>query len=68
MRYEVLVGDEGRAKTPTLSKFSKGSVTVALNRGPHLTPCNWPLILSSLKSLLETGTPLEAATRWPKNM
>ncbi len=26
----------------------------------------WPAILSSLKSLLETGTPLEETRRWPK--
>jgi uncharacterized protein YndB with AHSA1/START domain len=26
----------------------------------------WPLILASLKSLLETGEPLEATCRWPK--
>ncbi len=28
----------------------------------------WPMILSSLKSLLETGEPLEASRRWPKNL
>ena len=28
----------------------------------------WPPILSSLKSLLETGTPLEETARWPKGM
>ncbi len=27
----------------------------------------WPLILASLKSLLETGAALEATRRWPKN-
>ena len=26
----------------------------------------WPVILSSLKSLLETGEPLEATRRWPE--
>lgn len=26
----------------------------------------WPPLLSSLKSLLETGEPLEATTKWPK--
>jgi uncharacterized protein YndB with AHSA1/START domain len=26
----------------------------------------WPLILASLKSLLETGQPLEATCRWPE--
>ncbi len=26
----------------------------------------WPMILSSLKSLLETGEPLEGTRRWPK--
>ena len=25
----------------------------------------WPAILSSLKSMLETGEPLEATRRWP---
>ena len=28
----------------------------------------WPAILSSLKSLLETGDSLEATKHWPKNM
>jgi uncharacterized protein YndB with AHSA1/START domain len=28
----------------------------------------WPMILSSLKSLLETGEPLEETRRWPKGM
>jgi uncharacterized protein YndB with AHSA1/START domain len=28
----------------------------------------WPQILASLKSLLETGAPLEATRRWPKDM
>ena len=28
----------------------------------------WPMLLSSLKSLLETGEPLEASTRWPKGV
>jgi uncharacterized protein YndB with AHSA1/START domain len=28
----------------------------------------WPMILASLKSLLETGEPLEETRRWPKGM
>jgi uncharacterized protein YndB with AHSA1/START domain len=28
----------------------------------------WPTILSSLKSLLETGKPLEATAKWPEGM
>jgi uncharacterized protein YndB with AHSA1/START domain len=28
----------------------------------------WPKILSSLKSLLETGAPLAAANKWPKGL
>jgi uncharacterized protein YndB with AHSA1/START domain len=28
----------------------------------------WPLILASLKSLLETGEPLEATRRWPESL
>ena len=28
----------------------------------------WPHILASLKSLLETGEPLEQNRRWPKGM
>ncbi len=28
----------------------------------------WPMILASLKSLLETGEPLEESRRWPKGM
>jgi hypothetical protein len=29
---------------------------------------SWPLILSSLKSLLKTGEPLEANRRWPEGI
>lgn len=32
------------------------------------TSQGWPPILSSLKSLLETGAPLEATRRWPKGI
>jgi hypothetical protein len=28
----------------------------------------WPLILTSLKSLLETGEPLETSRQWPKGL
>ena len=28
-------------------------------------PTGWPAILSSLKSLLETGQPVEETRRWP---
>jgi uncharacterized protein YndB with AHSA1/START domain len=28
----------------------------------------WPMILSSLKSMLETGEPLAESTQWPKGM
>jgi uncharacterized protein YndB with AHSA1/START domain len=28
----------------------------------------WPMLMASLKSLLETGEPLEASTRWPKGL
>jgi hypothetical protein len=28
----------------------------------------WPHILASLKSLLETGAPLEGTRRWPEGM
>jgi uncharacterized protein YndB with AHSA1/START domain len=28
----------------------------------------WPMILASLKSLLETGQPLEATRKWPKGL
>jgi uncharacterized protein YndB with AHSA1/START domain len=28
----------------------------------------WPMILASLKSLLETGEPLEESRRWPKGL
>jgi uncharacterized protein YndB with AHSA1/START domain len=28
----------------------------------------WPALLSSLKSLLETGSPLESTRRWPEGM
>lgn len=32
------------------------------------TSSGWPLILASLKSLLETGESLEATRRWPEGM
>jgi hypothetical protein len=28
----------------------------------------WPMIIASLKSLLETGESLEATRRWPEGM
>ncbi len=28
----------------------------------------WPPLMASLKSLLETGTPLEGTTKWPKDV
>lgn len=28
----------------------------------------WPMLLASLKSLLETGEPINATTRWPEGM
>ena len=28
----------------------------------------WPMILASLKSLLETGEPLEETRRWPEGL
>ena len=32
----------------------------------EMTSGGWPMILASLKSLLETGQPLEETRRWPK--
>ena len=32
------------------------------------TSTGWPPILSSLKSLLETGEPLDVTRRWPKGV
>jgi uncharacterized protein YndB with AHSA1/START domain len=40
----------------TKSKFIKG------------VSAGWPMILSSLKSFLETGDALEATKKWPKNV
>jgi uncharacterized protein YndB with AHSA1/START domain len=34
----------------------------------EMTSTGWPVILSSLKSLLETGQPLEETRRWPEGM
>lgn len=28
----------------------------------------WPMVLASLKTLLETGTPLSASTKWPEGL
>jgi hypothetical protein len=32
------------------------------------TSAGWPVILSSLKSLLETGESLEATRKWPEGI
>jgi uncharacterized protein YndB with AHSA1/START domain len=44
----------------------------ALTTGPSklidAVSSGWPAILSSLKSLLETGEPLEATRRWPEGV
>lgn len=32
------------------------------------TSQGWPMVLASLKSLLETGTPLSASTKWPEGL
>ena len=34
----------------------------------EMVSTGWPMILASLKSLLETGESLEATRRWPKGM
>jgi hypothetical protein len=34
----------------------------------EMVSSGWPVILASLKSLLETGKPLEETRRWPKGM
>jgi uncharacterized protein YndB with AHSA1/START domain len=34
----------------------------------EMTSTGWPMILASLKSLLETGESLEATRRWPKGI
>lgn len=34
----------------------------------QMTSNGWPALLSSLKSLLETGAPLEETRRWPKEI
>lgn len=46
----TLIQEMDREGSQTIEEMSKG----------------WPLLLASLKSLLETGEPLEATRRWPE--
>jgi uncharacterized protein YndB with AHSA1/START domain len=43
-------------------------IDVAGSKLIEMTSTGWPMILASLKSLLETGESLEATRRWPKGM
>jgi uncharacterized protein YndB with AHSA1/START domain len=62
LTYELQVVDDAVKLTLTHESPVKDSKMIdAVREG-------WPLYLNSLKSLLETGRPLEASTEWPENI
>jgi uncharacterized protein YndB with AHSA1/START domain len=62
MTYEIEKKGESVKLTVIHEMDRPGSKFVEMVSG------GWPMILSSLKSLLETGEPLEETRRWPKGM
>ena len=62
MTYEIEKKSESVKLTVIHEMDRPGSKLVEMVSG------GWPMILSSLKSLLETGEPLEETRRWPKGM
>ena len=54
----------GRPMAALLGKPARLCQIIAAERATHPVSGGWPLILASLKSLLETGEPLEATWHW----
>jgi uncharacterized protein YndB with AHSA1/START domain len=61
-RLTYLLEAQGDAVTLTVMH----EINVAGSKFIEAVSNGWPQILASLKSLLETGTSLEATRRWPK--
>lgn len=62
MTYEIEEkGDSVKLTVTHVMEKSESKFIKAVSGG-------WPIILSSLKSLLETGESLEATRRWPEGM
>ncbi len=62
MSYELEpMGDSVKLTVTHTMEKSESKFIKAVSGG-------WPIILASLKSLLETGEPLEATRRWPEGM
>jgi uncharacterized protein YndB with AHSA1/START domain len=62
MTYELeQKGDSVKLTVTHVMEKSESKFIKAVSGG-------WPIILSSLKSLLETGEPLEATRNWPEGM
>ena len=51
-----------RSSSPSSMRWTPGSKLIEAVSG------GWPMILASLKSLLETGESLEETRRWPEGM
>jgi DNA-binding transcriptional ArsR family regulator len=49
-----------------IGKYERGRLRLLAELKRNLE--GWPMILASLKSLLETGEPLEETCRWPKGL
>ena len=69
-------GRDGHRGSPTSSSRRARSVKLTViheseepgSKLIEMVSTGWPMILSSLKSLLETGESLEATRRWPEGM
>jgi uncharacterized protein YndB with AHSA1/START domain len=62
MTYELeQKGDSVKLTVTHVMEKSESKFIKAISNG-------WPIILSSLNSLLETGEPLEMTRRWPEGM
>ena len=62
MTYKIdKKGDAVRLTVTHIMEKSDSKFIEAVSTG-------WPMILASLKSLLETGESLEATRRWPEGM
>jgi uncharacterized protein YndB with AHSA1/START domain len=63
-----LKADEQQGDMVKLTIVHELEKDVAKSKFIEAVSSGWPIILSSLKSLLETGESLEATRKWPKGM
>ena len=62
LTYELaLEGDVVRLTLTHAIEVENSKIIGATSQG-------WPMVLASLKSLLETGAPLSASTKWPQGL